>query len=371
MQCDATGCVIVDYGDDRDVLGAGGVVGHLNAFQKERLGWLSYGTSPIVETVTTSGDYWINNYETAGASNGLKIWNAATSTYYYIEARQRVGFDDGVAPGVVLHTGSPSNADSSYQIDLAPGTTTWDSTLDLGQTFSDSSLGLSITTLSTGLDGALIRVSLDAAPCVPATPSVSLSPSTQSGPAGGTFQYTMTVRNNNGAGCLPSQMTFSALVPTGWGSSFNPASASLSPGGSVSTTLSLISSGGTSGSYGFNVSATDGTSGLNASASGSASVLSNLSVTASAVVSSGKNRAATITVRVSNGSLAVAGANVAVNVTKPTGATSTLSATTGATGTAVVKYSIKPKDPSGVYGVSAAASASGTSGSATTSFTVP
>src|SRR4029079_7397469 len=37
-KCDANGCVTVDYGDDRDVLGASGVVGHMNAFQKERLG---------------------------------------------------------------------------------------------------------------------------------------------------------------------------------------------------------------------------------------------------------------------------------------------------------------------------------------------
>ena len=102
MRCDATGCVSVDYGDDRDVLGAGGVVGHMNAFQKERLGWLSYGSSPVIETVTSSGDYWIN-YETPGASNGLKIWNAATSTYYYIEARQPVGFDAGIPPGRPAH----------------------------------------------------------------------------------------------------------------------------------------------------------------------------------------------------------------------------------------------------------------------------
>lgn len=371
MRCDATGCVSVDYGDDRDVLGAGGVVGHLNAFQKERLGWLSYGSSPIVETVTTSGDYWISNYETAGTSNGLKVWNAATSTYYYVEVRQRVGFDAGVPPGVVLHTGSPSNADSSYQIDLAPTTTTWDSTLDVGQTFTDAGLGLNITTLSTTLDGALIRVTLDAAPCETAAPSVSLSPSAQSGPAGGTFQYTMTVRNNNSAGCAASQMSFSANVPSGWVSSFNPVSYSLSPGASVSTTLSLISPSSTSGSHGFNTSATDGTSGLSANASGSASILTNLNVTASAVVSSGKNRAATITVRVSNGSLLVAGATVTVRVTKPTGATSTLSATTGSTGVATVKYSIKPKDPLGIYSVSAVASASGTSGTATTSFTLP
>ena len=34
--CDSTGCVTNEYGDDHDT--RGGVTGHLNAYQKERLG---------------------------------------------------------------------------------------------------------------------------------------------------------------------------------------------------------------------------------------------------------------------------------------------------------------------------------------------
>ena len=167
-------------------------------------------------------------------------------------------------------------------------------------------------------------------------------------------------------------MMFSATVPSGWASSFNPASSSLSPGSSVSTTLSLISPSGATGSFGFNASATDSTTGLAANTSGSVSILGNLNVTASAVVTkSGKTRYATITVGVTNGSLSVSGATVTVTITKPTGATSTVSATTGSTGAATVKYSIRAKDPSGIYSVRAVAAASGASGSATTSFTLP
>jgi hypothetical protein len=62
---------------------------------------------------------------------------------------------------------------------------------------------------------------------------------------------------------------------------------------------------------------------------------------------------------------------VTVTVTKPTGAASTFSATTGSTGVATVKYSIRSKDPTGVYRVSVVASAGGASGNATTSFTLP
>ena len=165
MPCNAGSCGSVEYGDDRDVLGTPGTVGHMNAFQKERLGWLNYGSSPTIQTVTSSNDYWIQNYEViTGDPRALKIWNSKTGTYYYVESRANTGFDAGVPSGVTLHTGSPSVANSSYQVDLAPESSDWDSTLDPGQVFRDSAIGVEIETLSTGLDGALIRVIFGGAP---------------------------------------------------------------------------------------------------------------------------------------------------------------------------------------------------------------
>src|SRR6185436_5731104 len=135
-KCDVTGCTAVEYGDDRDVLGATGVVGHLGAYQKERLGWLNYGGSPAIQTVTSDDNYWIEVYATAssGHPKALKVWNAAAGTYFYIEARAKLGFDGNVAAGVTVRSGSPTVANSAYQQDLAPATSTWDSTLDAGQT---------------------------------------------------------------------------------------------------------------------------------------------------------------------------------------------------------------------------------------------
>ncbi len=49
--CDTSGCSLIEYGDDRDMMGQSGT-GHLNAFQKERLGWLNYGSSPAIQRVT-------------------------------------------------------------------------------------------------------------------------------------------------------------------------------------------------------------------------------------------------------------------------------------------------------------------------------
>lgn len=375
-KCDSAGCVNVNYGDDRDVLGAGSIVGHLNAFQKERLGWLNYGASPVIQTVNSSNDYWIDNYETLGGNvKGLKIWNAANGTYYYIETRERVGFDTGVPPGVTLHTGSPSSSDSSYQIDLAPSTSTWDSTLDVGQAVTDAALGVTMTTLSAGLDGALVRVTFGGPPCVPVAPAVALSPSTQSGAPGATLKYTLTVTNKSGAGCAASLFTASAAVPTGWGVSLTPAAAvSLAPGASSSIALSVTAPAAASGSYSFKAAVADGTSGLSTSATGTANIGAvSLAVNISGALTSekGNSRFLTFTVTAKNGSDPLSGATANITITAPTGGTSNISATTNASGVAVAKYSLKPKDPSGTYQAKATVSAAGATATATTTVAVP
>ena len=372
-KCDANGCVSVDYGDDRDVLGAGGVVGHMNAFQKERLGWLNYESAPIIEEPTASGDYWIDNYEAvAGGRKGLKIWNAAAGNFFYVEARERVGFDAGLPPGVVLHTGAPSNSDSSYQLDLAPTTSAWDSTLDVGQTFVDAAVGVSIMPLSSDVNGALVRVTFDAQPCVGNAPSVTFSPSSQTGAPGTTLQYTMMVTNNNPGSCAPAPMAFSATMPAGWSASFSPASASVATGATISTTLSVTAPPGSSGTHSFTASALDTASGLPAYGTASATIVGALDVTTTATVTRSRNSSyATLNVAVKNGGQAVSGANVIFTVTKPTGATSTLAATTNTSGVANVKYSLRSKDPSGIYQVRAQATANGITGSATTTFQAP
>ena len=367
--CASGSCSTVEYGDDRDVMGVGGTVAHMNAFQKERLGWLNYGSSPGIQTVSTSGDYWIDNYETlGGGTKALKIWNAAKNAYYYIESRAQVGFDNYIAPGVTVHLGISG---ISYQVDLDPNTYMFDSALDVGHVFTDPAIGLSFQTVSTSVDGALIRVSLTTAPCTTQAPTLSLT-------AAGGMNYTATLRNNNGSTCAASVFSLSSAVPSGWAAAFSPASsASLAPGASASATVTLTAPAGTTGSYSFSVTGTDTSSGQSASASASVALSSvpavtSLEVSASAAVTgNGGNRSASIAVTVKAGGQALAGAAVSVVVTNPQGGRSTLTGTTASNGTATVKFGIKPKDPSGNYQVQATANGSGASGSAVTSFLVP
>jgi hypothetical protein len=364
-KCQSGSCSTVEYGDDRDIMGSTSVSGHFNAFQKERLGWLNYGSSPLIRTVGASGDYWIDNYEMiSGSTKALRIWNPAKNGYYYVESRAKTGFDANIAAGVTLHLGQSG---ISYQLDLDPMTSTYDSTLDVGQTFTDAELGLSVETLSTSVDGALIRVNLYAAPCTSAAPTVTLAPA-------GAMQYAVSVTNNNSSSCEASVFNITAAMPSGWSASFSPySSGSLSPGSSGVVTLSLTAPEGATGSHPFSVTATDTATGKSSSSSGSVLVASSLSVSASAVYEGGRgnNRALSIRVTALAGTQPVAAASVTVIVTDPKGGTSTLTATTASNGVATLKHSLKAKDPSGNYQVRAKVSSGGVTGEAAVNVTVP
>jgi hypothetical protein len=372
LRCDtASLCTTVEYGDDRDVLGASGVVGHMNAFQKERLGWLNYGSSPTIQTIATSGDYWIGSYEANVAdAKALRVWNAANSTYYYVESRARTGFDSGLTAGVTVHVGSPSNG-YGQQVDLSPTTTTYDSTLDVGQTFADPALGVYITTLSTGTAGALVRVEFGGQlSCVSGAPGVTLSPSSQFGASGSVLIYAVTVANTDGSACAASPFALAASVPAGWTASFS-STPTLAPGASAQVTMSVAVPSGASGTNAFNVTAQNRTSGAGGSAIASATVAASLAVTSAATVSGGKNnRAITVNVAVGVNSTPVAGAAVTVTITRPFGGSVALAATTGADGRASVRYSVRRSDPAGTYQVRADASSGGVTGTASTTVNV-
>jgi hypothetical protein len=375
VTCDSTACVTNDYGDDRDVLGVPGTVGHMNAFQKERLGFLNYGASPVIQTVTTSGDYWIDNYELLrGGSKALKIWNAAKSSYYYVESRAKSGFDVNIAAGVTLHLGSPTSG-YGHQVDLAPLTTAWDSTLDGSQVFTDPAMGLSMQTLSSSVDGATIRVVFDGGSptsCTRTAPTVTVSPSSQTVAAGTTTQFAMSVKNNNASSCPASTFAVAATVPSGWATSVVGGTlSSLAPGATTNATLSVAVPAGSSGSYPFQVTATDTSGGAVGAASasitassGSESTISSLSVTVAAAVN-GRQLSTSTSVR-SNG-MPVRGANVMVTLKPPTGANLTLSGVTADDGVVLLNYMVKPKDPQGTWQVQSVATSGSVSGSATTS----
>ena len=134
-ECGATAigasCTNVDYGDPLDVMGSTNP-GHLNAVQKERLGWLNNDTMPPITLVQATGNYTVSAYAAAGTgAKALKILKSTdpttgVKTWYYIEYRTATGSDSfistlnntNVPNGLVVHTAADNGG--SYLHDMTP-----------------------------------------------------------------------------------------------------------------------------------------------------------------------------------------------------------------------------------------------------------
>lgn len=94
--------------------------------------------------------------------------------------------------------------------------------------------------------------------CVRSNPTVSISPSFQTGQRNTTKTYNTTVTNNDAANCGSSTFNLTSSIPSGWSGSFSSNSLSISPGNSASTNFMLTSSSNaTFGNYTFNNTATN------------------------------------------------------------------------------------------------------------------
>ncbi len=381
-------CSYSEYGDILDILGQAGVTGHSHANQKERLGWLGYGTSPGITTVQAGGTYWIDPYETVGtnpkALKVLKSTDPATGkkTWYYIEFRRPVGFDSFIASngnvmnGVMVHTGTEGYSVDDYLLDMTPETASFsDSALVVGRSYNDPNVNVTITPLSVSNTGAAVSVSFGALPCVRANPTMTLSPSaSQWVAAGSTVTCQVSVTNNDGGGCSASNFNLQASVPGGWTAVFANPTLNVAPGGSATTTLTITSpSSATDGFYSaVAVAANGAASNYSATASATCVIVSAMEVAVSSdKLSYTRAETATVTASVNALGAPVSGAVVSFTMTKANGAVVGKTVTTGANGVAVFSYRFnKKQDPVGTYQVTAAANLNGVSGNGATTFAV-
>src|ERR1041385_1530137 len=248
-----TTCSSVEYGDVIDIMGQPGITGHFNAYQKERLGWLGYGSSSPVTTVQTSGTYWIDPYESPGANTkALKILKSTDpttgkNTWYYVEFRRPIGFDSfisnngNVMNGVMIHMGTDS-AGYNYLLDLTPDTTAWtDAALDVGRSYNDASSNVTISVSSVSSTGAAVSTVFGPQPCVPASPSLVESPSaSQWVSAGSTLTYQVSLTNND-SGCSAATLNLSDYLPAGWWRSFDNSAVTVNAGTTVTVNFAVTS----------------------------------------------------------------------------------------------------------------------------------
>jgi len=377
-------CSSVEYGDVADIMGQPGITGHFNAYQKERLGWLGYGSSPPLTTVTSSGTYWLDPYESAGTNaKALKILKSTDpttgkSTWYYVEFRRPAGFDgfisgnSNVMNGVMIHMGTDS-AGYNYLLDLTPDTSSWsDAALDSGRSYNDPGSNVTISTVSVSNSGASVSVAFGPQPCMAANPSLTMSPASVWVSGGAVVNYQLTVTNND-TGCSASNFSVRATVPAGWSATLDNPLVTINPGSSATVNLSVASPvSALDGYYTIAANAANNANSYQSSASVTCSIMSGLGVSVGSDQSSyTRSQTATLTSNVTAAGSPVSGAAVNFTITKTNGTKVSATATTDTTGTAVYKYRFnKQKDPVGTYQVAAGANMNGVVGSGATSFVV-
>jgi uncharacterized membrane protein len=271
-------CTVIESGDLFDVMG-NTTGSHFNAYQKERLGYLNYGTSQKITAVSMPGTYDITPYEDTSsptAVKALKIFrnqdsSSGTNYYFYIEYRQPLGFDaalqqtyPSVFGGVLIHFASDNPANSGDLLDMNPQTAGVfnDAALPFGNSFTDSVGGVIITAKSGDANAAHVQVQFTGQSCVPAVPTISVLPATQTGLAGAKLSYNVTVTNADTSACNQATFALTDSVPSGWTASLQPASLTLAPGATGTATIAVTSPVNTSpGAYSFYVRATSNNSG--------------------------------------------------------------------------------------------------------------
>ncbi|MBE9398759.1 tandem-95 repeat protein [Pontibacterium sp. N1Y112] len=180
----SSNCRQYTYGDAFDVMGT--KYGHLNAMNKERLGWLGHNQSPPIATITSDGTYTISPMSpNSSATKALKISKGidpatGQQSWYYIEYRQPVGFDDGIfgtgtydfpeniANGVLVHKAIEGDGNSSDLLDMTPDSVAKsgsydlrDGALEVGHSYTDNDAGVTIMPLSNDANGITVSVSFN------------------------------------------------------------------------------------------------------------------------------------------------------------------------------------------------------------------
>ncbi|MDD2842143.1 MAG: M12 family metallo-peptidase, partial [Tolumonas sp.] len=245
-------CTLFEYGDTNDTMGNPDI-GHFNAFQKSRLGWVGQSSASPVTVASTSGSYTVGVYEAATSdAKAIKIPRGinpltGNQTWFYVEYRQAVGFDSflgqraaGVTNGVIVHLVEDNAPDSSVLLHMNPNTSyytvygyaNWfDPALKVGQNFTDQVSGVTISADWADSASAGITVTMGQQTCTQTKPVVALSSQQSTTVAAGTsVSYDVTVTNQDSSQCSTATVNLSSVLPSGWTGTFDAPSLSLAPG---------------------------------------------------------------------------------------------------------------------------------------------
>lgn len=358
-----------EYGDVHSAMGSWNL-GHYAAPHKAQIGWLAASN---VQTIESNGTYVIQPYENVTtAVQALKVRRGTgNSAWLWMEFRQPIGpFDSTLSSlvenGALIHHVDNSTGTYTHLVDFTPatGNNFGDAAKPAGSPmyvdpytnlqFSVDSINNAATPASASLN---VSVNYGPVPCVAGNPTVSISPSSQSGQGGTSLVYNVSVTNNDTTGCTARTFNLTSTVPSGWAPGVIANSApSIAPTATTTTTLTVtIPSGAAPSSNQITAS----TSGVTAYATANVIVPP---VTTMNTITGGPfttrstvNISATVTV----GTSLASGASVTFTMQKPGGAITTKTVTTGSNGVATWSYRMSNKDPKGTYTVTGRATANG------------
>jgi hypothetical protein len=228
------GCGVSEYGDPFDTMGNIAAM-HYNSAQKSKLGWL-----PSSSVITHSGgtvNYNLSPIESAGASTYAVKIAAASNRTYWIEYRQPLGFDVGVANypnnGVQIRVASPFESsagnDDTELLDMTPGSSGGfgDAALLAGQSYTDSTYGITISVPSVSATLATVQVSSAGLVATSTALTTSVNPAM----AGSPVTFTATVAGKSPTGTVSFTVNGGGLCTASLASSAAQCTSSTLPTG--------------------------------------------------------------------------------------------------------------------------------------------
>lgn len=362
-----------EYGSSSNTMGYWNF-GQYDAPHKAMIGWL---TGSDIQTVQSNSSFTVNPVENSTGLRALKV-QRGTGNNAWLWLEYRHGSDPydstlpaGATDGALIHYEDSYTGTHTNLLDFTPGSSGGFSDPALLGSWSDPYTNLTLDVQSASSTAMGVTISYGATPCSPSNPTISISPSSQSGPAASDLIYDISVTNNDSSSCDAASFDLSAAAPTGWSAGFASPTLSVAPGQNGSTTLALMAPAGTEGSFGFDATAMRGSN------SDTDSATANIVAAPSTVVSTDQTTYdprsfVNITATVTSAGSPADGASVVFTLTKPDGSSATSSATTDSSGNATWTYHLGKKDPVGDYIVAAQATYFGMTddGTASSLFTV-
>src|SRR5438034_4793550 len=356
-----TAGTLSEYGDVFSSMGSWNL-GHYPAPHKKMLKWMTEGGT--IRTVTSNGSFSVQPFElSAGTLQALKIQRGTgSSNWVWLEYRQLVGNYDStlgsqISSGATIHYEDSTTGIHSHLLDYTPETSSWsDPALASTKSWTDPYTNLSISITGATSSSLNVDVTYGPIPCVTAAPAVTISPSNPSVYGGNNVIYTVSITNNDSAGCTARSFDLSSSLPSSWPTSLSQSLLTLSPSSSASVSMTKsVPTGTAPATYSVDTSAQNagdiGTGFANVTV---VPAPPPLTITLPVLNPTyPQNSTVPITATVLQNSSPVSGASVTFTLTRPDKSTATKTIVTGSNGQATWSYKINPKAIKGPYTVTA------------------